>query len=842
MSANNLNYKKIEDSNPPAKGLCVSDLESIDKRLRRLRDEVFPISPYLLTVPTDVPFRLGNRFVNNWAVGKDGPFSPEEQQLQYMTFLMHHDVDSLLVAVGDWSDNHGNIMAQDDSKPASVTSAASTPLSTSTKKKITLSDYNTKAKSGPPAVATSSEEGKGGNVRNARAADGKQRTSKSNSADGTTSKRQPNPHATSSPKTNGVSSKKRSSLELSENPGKPQEKTRHESPSKRPRLSNLKSTQQETSRASSTNNVLPALLSPTLPPSSISPRIPELLSPTLPPEIEEELARLGDNSPAKSLSEKRDTSSMSMTSKDETGKSKGSNRQRLHSASTSCSSNQGIDLKKTEAANKTASSASREPARKEPAVRAAEKPTQSDSLGPETKSNASPAGERLGLGITNIRPRLVVRLKYGRPNRKLVEALLKMKRKSPSGNALPRLAKEPVPPPPAKREEDQSGSNEILSTLKRPRTVDSDEAQETSNKRPKGAMSSVLPEKEKPRTPVLAALKSLSAQQQQQQSVTSKTLLSTPKKDIRGAAALRQPESGDRDVKTPLGVANKSTPGSVEKPARMSPPPSSNGQVNRSQDTERRAWKEEFQKYAKLGRELKHAADRHTRSKATSEKITSGDEKLAAATAVEAILCFILAFIADDRSKALARQIGDSSTWRSILAYWKVVKMTTGPYPHLHGLCLLLGAVSHDAIHSIDLERLAVSSLPGEHSPVPTPGSDGNTVTSEESKQYRKEFLDLKSRLPKYYKEANHLWLEGSRELSEDVIIQEFPITWSKRSINFPERGRQQPKKIGEYPDEFFLPLGRMTTPIEAVRFGLCILSEWCKKEDVQWEGRFDLA
>jgi len=25
------------------------------------------------------------------------------------------------------------------------------------------------------------------------------------------------------------------------------------------------------------------------------------------------------------------------------------------------------------------------------------------------------------------------------------------------------------------------------------------------------------------------------------------------------------------------------------------------------------------------------------------------------------------------------------------------------------------------------------------------------------------------------------------------------------------------------------------------VRFGLCILSEWCKKEDVQWEGRFDL-
>ena len=841
MSANISNYKKTEDSKPLAKGACVSDLESIDKRLGRLRDEVFPISPYLLTVPTDVPFRLGNRFVNNWAVGKDGPFSPEEQQLQYMTFFMHHDVDSLLVAVGDWSDNHGNIMAQDDSKPPSVTSAASTPLSTSTKKKITLSDYNSKAKSGPPAAATSSEEG---NVRSARAAEGKQRISKSNSADGT--KRQPSQHATSSPQTNGVSSKKKRSLELNETSSKPQEKTRPGSPPpKRPRLSNLKSTQQEPSRrsrATSANNGLPALLSPTLPPSSISPRIPELLSPTLPPDIEEELARLGDNSPAKSLSEKRDSSSIPMTSKGETVKSKGSNRQRPHSASTSSSSNQGTDVKKTETANKSLSNntktATRESARKEPAVRAAEKSTQSAPLGPDAKSNASPAGERLGLGIANIKPRLVVRLKYGKSNRKLVEALLRIsgKRKLPPGNAPPKLAKEPVHLP-AKKEEDQPGSNEILSALKRPRTVDSDEAQETSAKRPKGAISSVLPEK--PRTPVLTASKSLSVQQPQQP-VTSKTLLSTPKKDIKGAA-LRQPESGDRDVKTPLGVANKTTPGSVEKPARMSPPPSSNPQVNRSQDTERRAWKEEFQKYANLGRELKHVADRHTRSKASSDNVAPGDVKLAAATAVEAILCFILAFIADDRSKALARQIGDSSTWRSILPYWKVVKITTAPYPHLYGLCLLLGAVSHDSIHSIDLERLAVSSLPGEHSPVPTPGSDGNTVTSEESKQYRKEFLDLKSRLPKYYKEANQLWLEGSRELSEDVLIQEFPITWSKRSINFPERGRQQPKKVGEYPDDFFLPLGRMTTPIEAVRFGLSVLSEWCKKEEVQWEGRFDL-
>jgi hypothetical protein len=35
-------------------------------------------------------------------------------------------------------------------------------------------------------------------------------------------------------------------------------------------------------------------------------------------------------------------------------------------------------------------------------------------------------------------------------------------------------------------------------------------------------------------------------------------------------------------------------------------------------------------------------------------------------------------------------------------------------------LCLLLGAVSFTAIHTLDLERLAISPIPGEHTPVPT--------------------------------------------------------------------------------------------------------------------------
>lgn len=107
-----------------------SDLEALDQRLKRLSEDILPLHPYLLTLPTNAPFRLGSRSANNWAVGHDRPFSTEEQQLQYMTFLTHHDGDSLLVAVGDWSDESGHMV---DDRPA-VTNTTENPRDAVAKK------------------------------------------------------------------------------------------------------------------------------------------------------------------------------------------------------------------------------------------------------------------------------------------------------------------------------------------------------------------------------------------------------------------------------------------------------------------------------------------------------------------------------------------------------------------------------------------------------------------------------------------------------------------------------------------------------------------------------------
>lgn len=293
--------------------------------------------------------------------------------------------------------------------------------------------------------------------------------------------------------------------------------------------------------------------------------------------------------------------------------------------------------------------------------------------------------------------------------------------------------------------------------------------------------------------------------------------------------------------KTPAHGLTSSTPGTASKTIKSFTSTPGDGQVNKSRDAERRAWRDEFQKYVGLGRDLKHASQRHSGiQKGSKEQTKSADEKLAVVVGVEAVLCFILAFVADDRSKSLARQAGDSGGWRSIVAYWQVVKSMASPYPHLQGLCSFLGAISHDSIHSLDLERLATSSLPLEQSPAPTPGSDGNTITSEENKKLSKEFFELKTRLIDSYREARSLWLQGTRELSHDILSQHYPATWSKRFQGVPERG-QEKLKLRDYSGPYFLPLNSTTSPLEAVRFGLSFLAEWTEIEGVDWKPKLML-
>ncbi|CEN61493.1 hypothetical protein ASPCAL08147 [Aspergillus calidoustus] len=760
-----------------ASGRSDQQQDQIDQRLKSLRDEVLPFYPFFLTVPIEVPFQLGHRFVNNWAVSDDGPFTPEEHQLQYMTFLTHDQNDSLLVAVGDWSDGTGSVMADRGSRPQSATS---TPSNGSIKKKISLHDYKNKRKNGGTSPSALNQEASG---------------HKSSSTLHVPPHDRHNPKPLPTPDNHQKLSKAaaQSDIEHVDRKRPPErDNRRHVSQGKDAKKRKISPEPTHTRLERSDINGLPQLLSPTLPPTSSTPRLPRLLSPTLPPDLERELAKLGAEALASDSQAESTVNSDTVKPKETSasgplkgpGKLSGLGLEKSVSTGPDTTSRSGTALKTV-----------------------SQQPSSQTSNAKSSQAASKP-------------PRLIVKLKYGRPNRKRVEGLLKFagKRKmshqsSPATDAGEQEASHSIKSEHPRLPAPESQSNKPIRPDKPARSSN----QPSFKDRPKEHQ--LVAGSEKPQTPV---------QSHVQQQERTRPVSITPAKDLKHSSSRHDLANSEAKSR----AAARNTPAeSAFGISKQSPHQPSN--VDRN--GERRAWKDEYQKFGNLGRELKHAADRHT----AKDNVTSADEKLAAATAIEAILCFILAFVADDQSKAISRQIGDSSTWLSIIAYWRVVKKHSFSFPPLYSLSLILGAVSYDAIHALDLERLAVTPLPGEHTPVPTPGSDRHSVNSDE-KRTLKDFLELKTRLPEFYKESQRLWLDGSRGLSEDILARDFPETWAKRARTYSEQGKKK-LKPGDYSGEIYLPLGKTSTPLEIIRFSCALLREWCSRENIDWRSKLDL-
>ncbi|KAJ5156514.1 hypothetical protein N7492_009317 [Penicillium capsulatum] len=722
MSVNDQPPSADTSNSHVASQLFASDLDALDHRLNRLSEDVLPAYPYLLTLPTNAPFRLGSRAANHWAVGHDRPFNPEEQQLQYMTFLAHHDTDSLLVAVGDWSDETGRMTADRPTPP----STAEPPKETVSKKKISLKDYKSQKTGGSaasPAISDHLPQEKPDTGLRADTQQAPDPAPIKKSASTDPAKSMPRLH--SNPPSEKSPKKRPSTSDLEPLNPPPNNGPAMHTP-KKARLSPEKDTRAEQASAKPHSPRLPALLSPTLPPTS-APRLPRLLSPTLPPDIEKELSRLEERSPLRTSPKNDATASKSRRDDAVTSKAP----QPANSASNSSLQNDRAD----------------------------------------------------DVSVHPFFPSLVVRLRYGKSNRKRVEGLLKFSGK--------RRARQPDSPSAHDTGVDSIRGNGSSERIKSQTKHEAGETGQSSNRGKESRGPA-----EKARTP--ASRPSIAHDK-------AKSTSLTPVKDPKGSI-LRRHDAGDSDGKTPVNPPN-----------------------------EHRAWRDDSTRFTRLGRELKHSVVRFTSSGAS---IT--DEKLGVVTAIEAIMSFILAFVAGDQAKAAARLGADSTNWLSILPYWRVVKKQSISYPALHSLCLFLGAISYSAIHAQDLERLAISPIPGEHTPMPTPGSDGNTVPSDENKKSRRDFLELKNRLLECYKESQGLWLEGMRGLSEDILSRDFPITWSQRSHNYLERGTS-PLKLGKYSGDYFLPLGGTSAPIEVVRFGWSLLKEWCAQEGVEWTGRLGL-
>lgn len=786
------------------------NIARLDEQLQYLSDTILPPYPYLLSVPSDVPYRHSSRFVNTWYEGT--PFDRQEEQLQYLSFLPHlGEHESLLKVEGGWADDNGNPIEEEELSPKALpASGRHTPAEPGQRKKISLKEYKTKGKS--PSESTSlpqpiknSEKSiqppaalKDKDSPQPLVVDEKKEVDKSTRVNTNGVKGLP----TKDPHMDGTKSPK---------PQTAPHQSGTSNPAKRRKLSPPFEESRSVTKPSKTESQpsgmkMPRLLSPTLPSPEKENRLPDLLSPLLPPSLAKELSTppnstsLGSpasaphkrSDPVRSILAGADLDNNS--SRERSGLTPSSNRVRSDSQHSAKSSAPG-----TPNAAKVAVGA-----------KLLTKNGTKNGTPLHTPVRASPGP----------RQRHTIILKYGKKNRKRVEALLKFAARpkkdaakldaTDSGATLEAQPKkeaskkESLDPHPAKDFKSKVTAADDVRQEKKRKVEDS----------PGQSMKKVKPvEAEKrPTTPVPTASKSLLSAQ-------TKSTFSTPKKELKSTAMRRVESSDGVDAPTPTGEkARFSTPQAAPKPSPQPP----GGSASRQE--ERQKWLSLNEKFFALGRKLKNEGTAIQPPLETPKAIL---------LLVDALLCFML----NTAAMSLARPNADPN-WRSIIPYHIFIFRASRKIPPLHGLVVQLGAVCRQLIHKYDMDRLARDPLPDDYcNSAPTPGSDGNTKTNEDGEKYKKRYVEFRDELITNARELQIAWLDGSRQLSPDILEREYPKTWLKRTK---ERLQEKPtpSKISK---DYYLPMDANTTAMEAVRFAMAFLEEWAAKEKLEWKTRIDL-
>lgn len=786
-------------------------VEQIDTTIKQLCAQVIPPQPYLLSVPSDLPYRHSSRFISTWYVGT--PFAAHEDELQYSTFLPHQgDDESLLRVVGGWADEKGNLIEEESSPPPTSLSGRNTPSEQANRKKISLKDYKSKDKTRPGTPTQSSfvqnitnkvMKSEDQNAVAKKEVDrkpvkpGNRLVMKNEKGEGV--KIEASPSDTKS-HLSSVSVPQRQDLPS------PRKKRRLSSESPKREASPV---HVEKKREAEESKDLPLLLSPTLPTqkrNQIHKSLPVLLLPDLPPTLEKAVADAD-------VKVKPEPNTVPRTEQV---------RSILGNALGSISSKHLPEHQSGDSVTTRERSDSQSSARLPDKANKAQSP----SVKPVLKPVARPSTPLENGMNGNAAPRkLMIVLRYGKKNRKRVESLLKFA--SRSKKTKPVL--DGTTPKPAEVKSNTTPIAVESKKLERKRPADS--TSELPAKRPKP-----LEAPEKPVVNGISAAKSPSGvtvnAKQKGPSVKPNAEVTTPKKEPRSSAMKRIESQEGGDVRTPQGDRGRvSTPisGMSSSQAKVSPGPSTS--VSRE---ERIAWQDMDTKFFALGRTLKHEGT--GLGPPPNSNRSEKDSALSVVLLIEALLCFML----NHTAQSHARPNVDPG-WSTILPYHIFVFRASRKYRHLHGLVIQLGAVCRQSLHSHEIERLAREPLPFEHfESAPTPGSDGTTRTNDDFEKYKKRYVTFRDQLVHNSRELQSAWLEGSRYLSPTLIEREYPKTWAKRTKDTSKRGVEKikPDAIGR---EYYIPLDINSSAFEATRFSLSFLREWSDKEKIDWKPRVEL-
>lgn len=351
---------------------------------------------------------------------------------------------------------------------------------------------------------------------------------------------------------------------------------------------------------------------------------------------------------------------------------------------------------------------------------------------------------------------------------------------------------------------------------------------------------------QKPSTPIPPPFKSPALSQHNS---AQKPRGSTPLRDIKSVAS-RNMEVTGADVKTPQGQIRNGTPlapNSVEKANRERRSASDTSSITRpasgGSTEEVNAWRGEQRKLSELGRTLKHDADDIFKSKDKTIQNDPQVEKRGIATAIETVLCFLLAFTVADEASTLSNKMCDVTAWQNLIQYINFVKSVTLSHTLLHGLILQLEAVVRNKIWALDMERSERQPVPSSLFDPPKAIAADDTAGQEAAAKDReigKDYFDFQKKMARNVHIAKKLWVEGAFELSVDDLQQSFPVSW-KRKSRAPLVHSKEKLTVGSLGGDFYLPLSGISSGIEAARAGWSILGEWCQKENINWKGKLEL-
>ncbi|KAK5070843.1 hypothetical protein LTR64_003817 [Lithohypha guttulata] len=743
------------------------------------------------------------------------PKQPEEQ-LQYMSLLLHQEDDEALLKVdGTRIDEEGRLLVHVPSPKPEAPSRPDTPHDSGPKKKISLKDYKTKDRSS----VNTPERRPADDIRKQAIKSHKEeevlvKEEKHQQPSQSTSQIDQKPEQKSERK----SEQKIIPSKVSAPAVKPDSKpsfatpTQHDHGSQRPAKKRRLSAEEEKTQPSRTSTPvlqggrikqettekrsLPALLSPDIPPSQKSSsekpttekekkrkqELPVLLSPALPPALEKAVAESSQRSDEVRAILKSSIASPARSSdkKHREVAAKEPNRLRADSQASARPTTPGIKISS--------------PVPK--------------SVSALNQSNTSTANSRTA--SPKPRQRHIIVLKYGKKNRKRVEGLLKF---------APRQKKEASTVSEKEKERERSVDVKIMTKVDPPKSDKKRAAESSPEMSTKRMKLEPLIKTERPTTPRLDA-----------EAAKPKSLFSTPKKDLRSIAMQRVASTDTIEAGTPgHDNARNSTPLTMSHTSRpkTSPGPSVSGARTDEQIT----WNDISTKIFQLGRLLKKEGQ-----KLASE--SQGKEKQRGVVLlIEALLCFMI----NSGALAQARPNVDPG-WSTILPYYTMVFKQSQSYKHLNGLVVQLGGVCRQHLQQEHVRRLAKEMLPDETVSAPTPGSDGTTRGVDDFAKKQKTFLDLRNELVSNFRDLRLAWLEGSKLLPAETIEQDYPSTWSKR-ISTKDLSKRNPDKLSpkDLPKDFPMPLDVTANVFEASNFALAFMREWALIEQIDWKTRMEM-